>query len=538
METVSVAQLRRYVVAHQGYATRFRRARAADVAATVRRLGCVQLDSISTVGRAHRLTLWSRDRRTTRSAPSRGCCESGRIFEYWAHEACLVPIEDYPLFKRRMEHLRERHWWGRKHDHDPEVKERVLDALRATRRAADPVLRGRRRRRHVELEAGEADPRGPVRRRRGGGLRPRRVPAAVRPARAGDPARALEAPVPSEEEFRRGYALRAVQGRGALTESGIAEHCRFQGGIKAMRPVVDALVAEGLVRRVAVDDGGPPVVVPADAEIDGAPTGGVLLCPFDNLVWDRAFLERVFGFDARDRGLQAGAAAGVRLLRAAVPVRRPAGRAGRPEVRPGRGRAARARRSTSSRRCGARARSRPRSTRRSTGSRACSSSSTVASVRVEVSPEEARRIAVRAQLLDGSAGGVLDTVRRLGFLQIDPISTVAPPQYLVLWSRLGPYDREELDRLLWEERKLVEFDAFIYPVEDLPLLLARAMRRRARTTRASARIAAFLKENAAFRRYVLRELERRGPLLSREIEDHKRFTREDAPLVGRAEDGR
>ena len=53
-------QLRRYVVAHQGYATRFRRGRAADVAATIRRLGCVQLDSISTVDRAHRLTLTSR----------------------------------------------------------------------------------------------------------------------------------------------------------------------------------------------------------------------------------------------------------------------------------------------------------------------------------------------------------------------------------------------------------------------------------------------------------------------------------------------
>ena len=72
---------------------------------------------------------------------------------------------------------------------------------------------------------------------------------------------------------------------------------------------------------------------------------------------------------------------------------------------------------------------------------------------------------------------MLETVRRLGFLQIDPISTVAPPQYLVLWSRLGPYDRDELDRLLWEERKLVEWDAFIYPVEDLPMLLARMRRR-------------------------------------------------------------
>ncbi|MBA3565523.1 MAG: winged helix DNA-binding domain-containing protein [Actinobacteria bacterium] len=65
-----------------------------------------------------------------------------------------------------------------------------------------------------------------------------------------------------------------------------------------------------------------------------------------------------------------------------------------------------------------------------------------------VSQEEARRIAVRAQLLDGSAKSLLDAVRRLGFLQIDPISSVAPPQYLVPWSRLGPYDRNELDRLL------------------------------------------------------------------------------------------
>ena len=80
---------------------------------------------------------------------------------------------------------------------------------------------------------------------------------------------------------------------------------------------------------------------------------------------------------------------------------------------------------------------------------------------MEVSRETARRIAVRSQLLDGTATSVLDTVRRLGFLQIDPISSVAPPQYLVLWSRLGQYDRAELDRLLWEGRKLVEMDAFI-----------------------------------------------------------------------------
>src|ERR687885_51220 len=138
----------------------------------------------------------------------------------------------------------------------------------------------------------------------------------------------------------------------------------------------------------------------------------------------------------------------------------------------------------------------------------------------QVTAEQARRIAVRAQLLDGSARGVLETVRRLGFLQLDPISTVAPPQHLVLWSRLGAFDTAELDRLLWEKRRLVEFDAFVYPVESLPLLRA-WMRRNRRATRYERDRwrRQFLKENADFRRYVLRELERRGPLLSRELED-------------------
>ena len=140
-----------------------------------------------------------------------------------------------------------------------------------------------------------------------------------------------------------------------------------------------------------------------------------------------------------------------------------------------------------------------------------------------LSIEQARRIAVRAQLLDGSATSVLDTVRRLGFLQMDPIATVATPQQLVLFSRLGPYDAAELDRLLWEERKLVEWDAFIWPIEDLPLVRARMRRWRMRE---NAWVRDFLQANARFRRYVLRELERNGPLLSRRLQHDLMAARE------------
>jgi uncharacterized protein YcaQ len=142
-----------------------------------------------------------------------------------------------------------------------------------------------------------------------------------------------------------------------------------------------------------------------------------------------------------------------------------------------------------------------------------------------VTDAEARRIAVRSQLLDGSATNILETVRRLGFLQIDPISAVAPPQQLVLWSRLGAYDTAELDRLLWEERSLFEWGAFIWPIEDLPLIRAR-MRRKRGSAMYERRGAEFLRKNARFKRYLLGELEARGPLLSREIEADLMVSRE------------
>jgi uncharacterized protein YcaQ len=294
--TVSVDALRRYVVAHQGYATRFRRAKGAEIVAEVNRLQAVQLDSIATVDRAHRITLVSRIGAYDEPEVSR-LLREGRLFEYWSHEACLLPIEDYVLFKRRMEVLRHRHWWGREHTDElravgRDVLARLRDEgalpVRSFEGHSDPMWGWKPAKRALEnlFSAGEVAIAGRQGFQRLYDLPERVIPQAL-----------LDAPIPSEDEFRRGFALRAVQGRGALTEAGIAEHCRFDGGVKGVRPHVDALERDGLVRRVDVADGGPPVVVLADAELDGAPTAAVLLCPFDNLMWDRPFLSRLFGFD-------------------------------------------------------------------------------------------------------------------------------------------------------------------------------------------------------------------------------------------------
>ena len=100
-ESVKLAAIRRLVVGAQGFASRFRRAGEADVEATIRRLTAVQLDSISTVDRAHRLTITARIGAYAEEAIPQ-LLRDGRVFEYWAHEASLLPIELWPHFRHVM----------------------------------------------------------------------------------------------------------------------------------------------------------------------------------------------------------------------------------------------------------------------------------------------------------------------------------------------------------------------------------------------------------------------------------------------------
>jgi len=138
---------------------------------------------------------------------------------------------------------------------------------------------------------------------------------------------------------------------------------------------------------------------------------------------------------------------------------------------------------------------------------------------IPLSAEQARRIAVRAQLLDGSATDVLHTVRHLGYLQLDPTTRVARSHLLVLWSRLGSYDPAELERLLWQDRGLFEWRAFIYPADALPAIRSHMERLRREHAGSPEGVGRWLRVNEPFRQYMLREMRERGPLLSRNFED-------------------
>src|SRR5690242_11372397 len=128
--TVSLAAIRRLAVSTQAYAPRFRRAAAGDVEAAIRRLGAVQLDSISAVDRAHRLTLSSRIGAYDETE-LQGLLAAGRVFEYWAHEACLLPTELWPHFRRTMEGSGHRGIHDRAPRDHAGLVEPVLERIRA-----------------------------------------------------------------------------------------------------------------------------------------------------------------------------------------------------------------------------------------------------------------------------------------------------------------------------------------------------------------------------------------------------------------------
>ena len=142
----------------------------------------------------------------------------------------------------------------------------------------------------------------------------------------------------------------------------------------------------------------------------------------------------------------------------------------------------------------------------------------------ELSRADARRIAVRAQLLDSSRpADLLDVVRRLTLLQIDPVAAVAPSADLVAWSRLGSsYAPADLDAAL-EDRTLLELLALIRPAEDLALYRADMARRdQAERGELSGWRAAYrdwVHANDACRRDILDRLGSSGPLPSRELPD-------------------
>jgi uncharacterized protein YcaQ len=299
---VPLEAARRLVVTRAGFRSRRRQATLGELAATVARLGCVQIDAISTVDRSQRLVLASRTGRVPEGAQNR-LLRSGRVFEYWAHEASLIPVADWPYFRARMQDRRHHNWFGTVLDQQGELVERIL----ATAAEQGPVSSRNfggagtgywnwtdaKRALDALWTAGQLVVAG-----RKGVERLYDLPEKVLPRAV------LDAPTPTPAERLRYLITRSVRARGLITQARVRDYYRLKGGRVRLVPTIEQLVDDGVLARVRLRETGDIALVEA-ADLEqlvagpDAPTGAFLVSPFDNMLWDRDETALLFGFDHR-----------------------------------------------------------------------------------------------------------------------------------------------------------------------------------------------------------------------------------------------
>jgi hypothetical protein len=304
--TLSPASARALHLAAQGMLNpRRKSATKDDVLDAIRRMGVLQIDTISVVARSPYLVLWSRLGAYDTEWLDQHLAE-GRLFEYWAHEACFVPIEDYPLFRHRMLDPESMGWkytvtWMREQRKEIES---LLDHVRATGpvRSSDFARtdgkaggwwewKPEKRSLEALFLVGEL-----MIARRHNFQRVYDLADRVHPTRkhAGE--------LPMDDVMRR-FALQTVKALGVCKSSWIADYYRT----KPPRIDPERLVKTGELLRARVEGWDEPVYVhPDHAQLlerahagELTPTLTSILSPFDPVVWDRRRAMELFGFDYR-----------------------------------------------------------------------------------------------------------------------------------------------------------------------------------------------------------------------------------------------
>jgi uncharacterized protein len=296
--------------------------RRGGVHGMLRRLGAVQLDTISVLARSHELVAYARLGPVGRPKVEQAFWHPRKpaAFEYWAHAACVIPIEDWPYyaFRRRVFLNRGLRW----HQSHPDVCERVLARIRAEGPLTATELGGAKKggpwwdwsdtKIAVEwlLDTGEV-----ICARRTGWRRVYDLPERVLPAE-------LAGADPGDAECAARLAEVAARALGVVTEADLSDYHRLNYGgtkLRQLEPAVTAALAAEAAGLVPVEIGGSrdmrpvrawaePSAVGADtaqSDLALAPDGQVrrgrhrttLLSPFDSLIWDRKRTLRVFGFE-------------------------------------------------------------------------------------------------------------------------------------------------------------------------------------------------------------------------------------------------
>ncbi|MDG4767111.1 crosslink repair DNA glycosylase YcaQ family protein [Solwaraspora sp. WMMD406] len=307
LDSLSLAQARRIALAAQGFAdpaptgvpTRRHLRRVLD------RVGLIQIDSVNVLRRAHYLPLYSRLGPYPTTLLDRAASQAPReLFEYWGHEASLIPVDRHPALRWRMAQARSDAWGGMRRIavEQPDLVAWVRDEVRAN----GPLTA-------AEIEQDVPRPTGnwgwnwsavktaleylfwsgevTAARRTSSFARCYDVPERVLPPAV------LAAPTPSPEQAYRELVEIAARSLGVASEPELRDYFRLPAA--AVRPVVADLVAEGALRPVRVQHWRQPAYLHASARLPRWIRANTLVSPFDPLVWERARTERLFGLRYR-----------------------------------------------------------------------------------------------------------------------------------------------------------------------------------------------------------------------------------------------
>ncbi|CAN5130481.1 winged helix-turn-helix domain-containing protein [soil metagenome] len=309
MERLPLRTARRIALAAQGFAD----ARPAGVVdrrhlkRVVGRTGLLQVDSVNVFERAHHLPLFSRLGTYDRELLPLAAYRHRDLFEYWGHEASLLPVSTHPLLRWRMEQAAALELgWGRVTQvarDRPDVVSAVLQRITD----GGPATAGEL---HAELDGG-ARPAGPwwdwslaktalehlfwsgrvTTSDRRGFTRVYDLPERVLPAAV------LALPTPSAADAQRELVRLAARSHGVATEPDLRDYYRLRPD--ESRAAVADLVEAGELLPVEVEGWRGPAYLSVGARIPRRVRASALLSPFDPLVWYRDRTARLFGFDYR-----------------------------------------------------------------------------------------------------------------------------------------------------------------------------------------------------------------------------------------------
>jgi uncharacterized protein YcaQ len=309
-ESLSIAEARRLAISAQGLARPRPEAEPNgwDLRRVIGDVGLLQIDSVNVLERAHYLPAFSRlgpyrhealDR-MSRRAPR-------RLFEYWGHEASLLPVELYPLLRWRMDGD---HAWGGMVT-VATGKPDLLDQLREAVRDEGPVTLAELEHLGDAIKRGKAAPgnmwnwsdakkavewlfwRGEVSAVRNPATFGRHY---VSPERV-LPAEVREAPVPSDDEAMKALLMRAARSHGVGMARCLADYYRLN--IVTSRRLLAELAGDGALREVEVEGWRHPAFLHPEAQLPRWIRASALLSPFDSLVWQRERTEALFDFRYR-----------------------------------------------------------------------------------------------------------------------------------------------------------------------------------------------------------------------------------------------